>query len=76
LKCHLEDEVGNEGGGLELGHVVSVLGQHGKHRQQVFQTPQQHRGVRVEKAQRQPLEDQVQVVHRRLRVRVQELDKY
>ena len=58
--AHLEYQVGDEGVGLVLSQVVVLCVQHGKQQLQIFQNLHQHRGVGVEEAQREPLQDQVQ----------------
>lgn len=58
--AHLQDEVGNKGGGLVLSQVVVLPVQHGKQQLEVLQHLHQDRGVGVEEAQGEPLQDQVQ----------------
>ena len=61
MNAHLVDEVGYEGGGLEVVQVVVVVGEAREERLQEVERLQQHRRVRLEEAQRHPLEDEVQL---------------
>lgn len=71
--AHLQEEVGQEGVGLVLGQVVVLPGQHGEQQLQVLQHLHQDRGVGVEEAQREPLQDQVQTADGGLALALQAL---
>lgn len=56
----LQDEVRDEGRGFVLVQVVVFSAQHGEKQFEKLHGLHQHTGVRVEEAQREPLQDQVQ----------------